>query len=53
LFLLQSGALWVLTIIAPFVIVMISRAIVIYGGSIVLRIAKASRLIISRNIALV
>jgi CPA1 family monovalent cation:H+ antiporter len=40
LFLLQSGALWVLIIIAPFVIVMISRAIVIYGGSIVLRIAN-------------
>jgi hypothetical protein len=40
LFLLQSDALWVLIIIAPFVIVMISRAIVIYGGSIVLRIAN-------------
>jgi monovalent cation:H+ antiporter, CPA1 family len=40
LFLLQSGALWVLIIIAPFVIVIISRAIVIYGGSIVLRIAN-------------
>jgi CPA1 family monovalent cation:H+ antiporter len=40
LFLLQSGALWVLIIIAPFVIVMISRVIVIYGGSIVLRIAN-------------
>src|SRR5215469_5134403 len=37
LFLLQSGALWFLIIIAPFVIVMISRTIVIYGGSIVLR----------------
>jgi CPA1 family monovalent cation:H+ antiporter len=40
LFLLQSDALWVLIIIGPFVIVMISRAIVIYGGSIVLRIAN-------------
>ena len=38
LFLLQSDALWVLIIIGPFVIVMISRAI--YGGSIVLRIAN-------------
>ena len=36
---LQSGALWVLIIIAPFAIVMISRAIVVYGGSLLLRIA--------------
>ena len=40
LFLLQSYTLWVLIIIAPFVIVMISRAIVVYGGSLVLRIAN-------------
>jgi CPA1 family monovalent cation:H+ antiporter len=37
---LQSGALWVLIIITPFAIVMISRAIVVYGGSLVLRIAN-------------
>ena len=36
---LQSGAFWVLIIIAPFAIVMISRAIVVYGGSLLLRIA--------------
>ncbi len=40
LFLLQSYTLWALIIIAPFIIVMISRAIVVYGGSIVLRIAN-------------
>lgn len=40
LFLLQSYTLWALIIIAPFVIVTIARAIVIYGGSIVLRIAN-------------
>ncbi len=37
---LQSGALWVLIIIAPFAIVMISRAIVVYGGSLILRIVN-------------
>jgi monovalent cation:H+ antiporter, CPA1 family len=37
---LQSGAMWVLIIITPFAIVMISRAIVVYGGSLVLRIAN-------------
>ncbi len=31
--------MWVLIIIAPIVIVMISRAIVVYGGSLLLRIA--------------
>jgi CPA1 family monovalent cation:H+ antiporter len=31
---------WVLIIIAPFAIVMISRAIVVYGGSIILFIAR-------------
>ena len=31
---------WVLIIIAPLAIVMISRAIVVYGGSIILRIAR-------------
>jgi CPA1 family monovalent cation:H+ antiporter len=40
LFLLQSYTLWALIIIAPFAIVTIARAIVIYGGSIVLRIAN-------------
>jgi CPA1 family monovalent cation:H+ antiporter len=40
LFLLQSYNLWILIIMAPFAIVMISRAIVVYGGSIVLRIAN-------------
>jgi monovalent cation:H+ antiporter, CPA1 family len=37
---LQSGALWVLIIITPFAIVMMSRAIVVYGGSLVLRISN-------------
>lgn len=40
LFLLHSNILWLLIIIAPIVVVMISRAIVVYGGSIILRIAS-------------
>ena len=40
LFLIQSNILWLLIIIAPIAIVMISRAIVVYGGSIILRIAS-------------
>ena len=39
LFVSQSSDLWVL-IIAPIAIVMISRFIVVYGGSIILRIAS-------------
>jgi Na+:H+ antiporter len=39
LFVLQSSVLWVL-IIAPIAIVMISRFIVVYGGSMILRIAS-------------
>ena len=40
LFLLQSSASLVLIVIAPIAIVMVSRAVVVYGGSIMLRIAK-------------
>lgn len=40
LFLLQSSASLVLILIAPIAIVMISRVIVVYGGSIMLRIGR-------------
>ena len=40
LFLLQSSASLVLIVVAPIAIVMVSRAVVVYGGSIMLRIAK-------------
>ena len=40
LFVLQSSVSLVLIIIAPIAIVMISRVIVVYGGSIILRIAS-------------
>jgi CPA1 family monovalent cation:H+ antiporter len=40
LFLLQSSASLVLILIAPIAIVMISRVVVVYGGSIMLRIGR-------------
>jgi CPA1 family monovalent cation:H+ antiporter len=40
LFLLQSSASLSLILIAPFTIVMASRVVVVYGGSIMLRIAR-------------
>jgi len=40
LFLLQSGASLVLILIAPIAIVMISRVVVVYGGSIMLRMSR-------------
>ncbi|MFL6458051.1 MAG: cation:proton antiporter [Nitrososphaeraceae archaeon] len=40
LFLLQSGASLVLILIAPIAIVMISRVVVVYGGSIMLRMGR-------------
>ena len=40
LFVFQSSVLWVLIIIAPIAIVIISRVIVVYGGSIILRISS-------------
>ncbi|MFL6321914.1 MAG: hypothetical protein ACJ72Q_15750, partial [Nitrososphaeraceae archaeon] len=40
LVLLDSNALLAMIVIAPIVIITVSRAIVVYGGSIILRIAR-------------
>ncbi|MFL6367266.1 MAG: cation:proton antiporter [Nitrososphaeraceae archaeon] len=40
LFLLQSNELLVLIVIVPIVIITVSRGVVVYGGSIILRIAR-------------
>jgi len=40
LFLLESNALLAMIVIAPIVIITVSRAVVVYGGSIILRIAR-------------
>ena len=39
-FLVQSNTLWVLIVIAPIAVVMISRVVVVHGGSIILRVAS-------------